>query len=295
MNKILVIGKTGMLGHVVYRYFEKKGYTVEGTSRDKNSKFYYDVLEDYKTIKNILSMYQPDAVINCIGILNKDAENNPDKAILINSFIPHYLDKLSKEYNFKLVHISTDCVFSGKLGKYDENSIKDAYTIYGKSKALGEIVNDRNVTLRTSIIGPDMNKNGIGLFQWFMNQEGNINGYDKAIWTGVTTIELAKQIEVALKNNLSGLYHVINDKTINKYDLLCLIKNVFDKDITINKDSSYVCDKSLIRNRTDFKFNVPSYEEMIKEMKEWIIDNSDIYNDEYVKGKKYESNDNCGH
>lgn len=286
MNRILIIGKTGMLGHVVFRYFEKKGYIVEGTSRNKTNEFYYDVLENYKDIVKIIEKFKPDAVVNCIGVLNKDAEENPDKAILINSFIPHYLDRLSNEYNFKLVHVSTDCVFSGRLGKYDEKSIKDAYSVYGQSKALGEIDNDRNITLRTSIIGPDMNKNGIGLFKWFMSQEGQISGYDRAIWTGVTTIELAKQIEVALKNDLSGLYHVINDKTISKYDLLCLIKKVFEKDILINRDSSYVSDKSLVRNRCDFKFDVPSYEVMIEEMKDWIVDNNDIYKDEYVKGKR---------
>ncbi len=277
MKKILVIGKTGMLGHVVFKYFESKDYIVAGTSRKEKDNFYFDVLDNYKAIENIISEFQPNVIINCIGVLNKDAEANPAKAILINSFFPHYLDNLSKTYNYKLVHISTDCVFSGKQGNYNENSVKDAYSIYGQSKALGEVVNDRNVTLRTSIIGPDMNSNGIGLFHWFMNQTGEIKGYDKVIWTGVTTLELAKQIEVAINNDLVGLYHVVNSEKIDKYSLLSLIKDVFNKDINIIPDSSVISDKSLIITRNDFKFNVPSYEVMIKEMKEWILENKDLY------------------
>ena len=277
MKKILVIGKTGMLGHVVFKYFESKDYIVAGTSRKEKDNFYFDVLDNYKAIENIISEFQPNVIINCIGILNKDAETNPAKAILINSFFPHYLDNLSKTYNYKLVHISTDCVFSGKQGNYNENSVKDAYSIYGQSKALGEVVNDRNVTLRTSIIGPDMNSKGIGLFHWFMNQTGEIKGYDKVIWTGVTTLELSKQIEVAINNDLTGLYHVINSEKIDKYSLLSLIKKVFNKNINIIPDSSVVSDKSLVITRNDFKFNVPSYEVMIKEMKEWILENKDLY------------------
>lgn len=284
MKKILIIGETGMLGHIVYRYFKNKNYNVCGTSRDKLNSYYLDILDDYKRIDTILETGKFDVVINCIGILNKDAENNPDKAILINSFFPHYLDKLSSKYNFKLIHISTDCVFNGKLGEYKEDSIKDATTIYGRSKALGEVINDKNITLRTSIIGPDMNPNGIGLFKWFMNQTGSINGFDKVIWTGVTTLELAKQIEVAINNNICGLFHVVNGSKIDKYSLLNLIKKEFDKDITINKDSSYVSDKSLIVTRKDFVFKVSSYEEMIKEMKKWIIENNDLYKGEYTKG-----------
>lgn len=286
MKKVLVIGKTGMLGHVVYRYFEKKDYIVCGTSRDRMSAYYLDVLDNYKQIEDILENGNFDVVINCIGVLNRDAEENPDKAILINSFFPHYLDKLSKKNGFKLVHISTDCVFNGKLGEYSEDSIKDATSIYGKSKALGEINNDRNVTLRTSIIGPDMNPKGIGLFKWFMGQSGSVNGFDKVIWTGVTTIELAKQIEVAINNNLCGLFHVVNGSKIDKYSLLNLIKEEFGKEIDINRDSEYVSDKSLIVTRDDFVFDVSSYEKMIKEMKDWIIENSDIYKDEYTKGLK---------
>ena len=276
--KILVLGKTGMLGHVVTKYLEEKKYNVYATNRREKGLLYFNPLEDIKKIENIINEIKPNIIINCIGILNKEAEENTSKAILINSYLPNYLDDLSKMYKFKLIHISTDCVFSGKTGNYTENSVKDAYTIYGQTKALGEINNNNNLTLRTSIIGPDFNPNAIGLFSWFMKQTHEINGYTNAIWTGLTTIELAKQIEQAIKHDLSGLYNVVNGKTISKYELLTLIKEEFNKDIIIHKDDSYVCDKSLIITRNDYIFNIPSYRDMIKEMHEWIKKYKDIYN-----------------
>lgn len=276
MNKILIIGENGMLGHVVKHYFEKENYDVYATSRKKESNFFFDAEKNIYEIENIINKINPDIIINCIGILNKKAEERKDLAILINSYLPHYLDELSKKYNFKFIHISTDCVFEGSLGNYAENSPKDAKSFYGKTKALGEIENDRSVTLRTSIIGPDKNSNGIGLFKWFMDSTDEVKGYTKAIWTGVTTIELAKQIKVTIDNNLTGLYHVINGEKIDKYSLLMLIKEVFNKEIIIIPDDSYVCDKSLIVKNEDFKFSVPSYKTMIEEMKDWIIENENM-------------------
>src|SRR5699024_5151046 len=133
-----------------------------------------------------------DAIINAVGILNKDAEENKSHAVLLNSYLPHYISNLTKDMNTKVIHMSTDCVFSGKVGSYKEDSLRDGQTFYDRSKALGELENDKDLTFRNSIIGPDMNKNGIGLFNWFMKQNGYIKGFNKAIWTGVTTLTLAK-------------------------------------------------------------------------------------------------------
>jgi dTDP-4-dehydrorhamnose reductase len=220
----------------------------------------------------------PDAVVNCIGILNKVAEDNHALAVMVNSYLPNYLDKLCKDKKVKFVHISTDCVFDGKSGEYTENSFKDATSYYGLSKSLGEINNDTNVTLRTSIVGPDINIHGIGLFQWFMNQENEANGFDKVIWTGVTTVELAKAIDKAIQNNLTGLRHVVNNGKIDKYSLLELFKKYFNKDIEIKRKSDYKSDKSLIRS-TDFDFGIPSYELMIKEMSEWVKKHNNLYSE----------------
>lgn len=278
MKKVLVIGSTGMLGHVVKKYLIDKKYDVYETTRNQTNKYYFDALENIKKIEEIIDSIKPDFVVNCIGILNKKAEDYPSQAILVNSYFPHYLDEMSEKYNYKLIHISTDCVFSGHDGgSYKEDSPKTATTVYGTSKALGEINNNRSLTLRTSIIGPDTNPNGIGLFEWFMKQKDEVHGFRKAFWSGVTTIELAKQIEIAMNSNLTGLYHITNGQKINKYDLLTIIKDVFDKDIKIIPDDNYSCDKSLVVTREDYKFNIPSYHQMIVEMKEWIENNKDIY------------------
>ena len=247
--KVLVLGERGMLGHVVKSHFQEGGHEVRGTSRSADS--------DYR--------FAPDAVVNCIGILNKTAEEDKPLAVMANSYLPHYADKLCRKIGAKFVHISTDCVFDGKHGAYTEESFKDATSFYGQSKSLGEVSGESSVTLRTSIVGPDLNPDGIGLFQWFMNQQGSTGGFDKVTWTGVTTIELAKAIEKAIENDLTGIRHVVNNETIDKYSLLNLFKKHFNKDITIERKSDYVSDKSLIRT-TDFDFEVPSYDDMIKEM-----------------------------
>ena len=274
--KILVLGKNGMLGHVVYNYFKELGNDVEGTVSHGEG-LIYDANNNQESLEEIIKKVKPNVVINCIGILNKVAEDNKNLAVKLNSLLPHYVDSLSEKYGFKFIHVSTDCVFEGTKGKYDETSIPDATSFYGRSKALGEIKNNNNVTLRTSIVGPDNNPNGIGLFEWFIKQNGIINGYSKVIWTGVTTIELAKAMEKAIENNLNGLHHVVNNDFISKSELLKLFKKEFKKNIEIEENSSVVSEKTLIRTDKSFDFNVPSYEEMVHEMKEWVVRHKELY------------------
>lgn len=276
--KALVLGAEGMLGHVVQLHFKEKGYEVSGTSRTDGADYVFDVMQNVSELKPILDDFAPDAVVNCIGVLNKVAEDDHPLAVMANSYLPHYADELCRAKGIKFVHISTDCVFDGKKGEYTEDSFKDATSFYGQSKSLGEVNNDKNVTLRTSIIGPDKNSYGIGLFQWFMNQEGETNGFDKVVWTGVTTVELAKCIEKAIQHDLTGLRHVVNNEKIDKHNLLTLIKNSFNKAIEIKRKSDYVSDKSLIRT-TDFDFEVPSYEQMVEEMAAWVTKHEALYSE----------------
>lgn len=284
--RILIIGSDGMLGHVVKTYFEEKGHEVVCTTRkDKGSNLYFDITNSVTGIDKVVADVKPDVLINCIGILNKSAEENKALAILINSYLPHYLDELSAKAGFKLIHVSTDCVFDGEVGGYDENALPNAKDTYGKSKALGEVRNDRSVTLRTSIVGPDMNENGIGLFKWFMSQSAPVGGYDKVIWTGVTTMWFAKCMEMAIENNLVGLHHCVNNETIPKYDLLVLFKKYFDKDIEINHNTEAVSKKTLVRTDASFDFGIPSYDQMVKEMREWVIEHKDMYPD-LISGMK---------
>ncbi|MBP7820391.1 MAG: SDR family oxidoreductase [Candidatus Methanofastidiosum sp.] len=278
--KILILGSDGMLGHVVKTYFEERGHEIVCTNRnDKESNLYFDITNSVSGIDKIVENVKPEVLINCIGILNKVAEEHKALAILINSYLPHYLDELSAKAGFKLIHVSTDCVFDGKVGGYDEHSIPNETNMYGRSKALGEVINDRSVTLRTSIVGPDINKNGVGLFQWFMTQEGEVGGYDNVIWTGVTTMWFARCMEIAIEKNLTGLHHCVNNETISKYDLITLFKKYFDKDIIINHNPDVVSKKTLVRTDASFDFGIPSYEQMVKEMREWVIEHKEMYPD----------------
>lgn len=278
--KILVLGSTGMAGHTISLYFKEKGHDVVSYSR---SPFLYckniigDVF-DTEHFKSILLEGNYDAVINCIGILNQDAENNPSNAVYLNSFLPHLIASTLKDTDTKLIHMSTDCVFEGNSGPYFENSLCNGRTFYDRTKALGEVDDIKNLTFRNSIIGPDMNENGIGLFNWFMKQKGVIHGYTGAIWTGVTTLTLAKAMEKAIEENLCGLYNLVNNESISKYELLNLFNTYFRKNqITIEKEENVQLDKSLINTRKDFSFEVPSYEQMVKEMKEWVKTHKSLY------------------
>lgn len=278
--KFFVLGATGMVGHAISLYLQEQGHQVITFTRTPfllTENIVGDAC-DSKQIKDLINKYQFDAVINCIGILNQNAEVNKQEAVFINSYIPHYLAYITHGTNTKVIHLSTDCVFSGQNGNYHENSLKDGVTFYDRSKALGEIDNKKDITFRNSIIGPDMKENGIGLFNWFVKQNGDIAGYSRAIWTGVTTLVLAKAIEKATKDSLVGLYNLVNNSKISKYELLMLFNQYFkNNQLTINKCESVIVDKSLINNRTDFNFVVPSYVDMVIEMKEWIIKHKELY------------------
>lgn len=278
--KFLVLGATGMAGHTISIYLNEQRHDVTTFTRRpfKFSKNIIGDINDLKSLEDTIREGKFDAVINCIGILNSDAEKNKHNAVFLNSYLPHYLSNISKDLKTKIIHMSTDCVFSGKDGNYHEDSFKDGEIFYDRSKALGEIDNNKDLTFRNSIIGPDMNENGIGLFNWFMKQSGEISGYTKAIWTGVTTLTLAKAMEKAAHDNIVGLYNLVNNDTINKYEMLKLFNEYFKNgQLSIKQSENLILDKSLINNRTDFDFSVPTYEDMIIEMKEWIYSHRELY------------------
>ena len=261
-----------MAGHVVTRYLESlKKYNIINVSRSRlDDKTIIVDVKNKKLVKTILINEKPDIVVNCIGLLIKASEEHPDLAIYLNSYFPYYLEKLGKIYNFKLIHLSTDCVFSGEKGNYSETDFKDGRDFYARTKALGEVINDKDLTFRTSIIGPELKKNGTGLFHWFMTQYGKVYGYTKVFWTGVTTLELAKAIDNAIDQDISSLYQLVPEKKISKYDLLNLIKEVWAKPIEILKDGRIVNDKSLFNNRKDFDYKISDYRTMLVELFEWM-------------------------
>lgn len=278
-KKILLFGATGMAGHLAFLYLKSlERYEIQDvvfrTPFTKDSVIIN--VTDRNAVAHLVRMHNPDIILNCIGVLIKGSKDDPENAIYINAYFPHQLKSLADEIGAKLIHISTDCVFSGKKGNYSEEDFRDADDVYGRSKALGEIINNKDLTLRTSIIGPEIKKNGEGLFHWFMHQSDAVNGFKTAIWGGVTTLELAKAIDYSIQNDCKGLIHLSNGEGISKYDLLSMFKEIWNKNIQIIPFNGNGINKSIAKsNRIDYL--IPSYRKMLEEQKEWMDNNKGIY------------------
>lgn len=278
--KFLVLGCNGMAGHTISLYLKEQGHDVLGFDR-RPSNLIDSIIGDATNadfLKDLIGVNKFDSIINCIGLLNQFAENNKASAVYLNSYLPHLLAELTDNTDTQIIHLSTDCVFSGKRGQYTECDFKDGDTFYDRSKALGELDDDKNITLRNSIVGPDINPNGIGLFNWFMQQKGEINGFTKAMWTGQTTLQLAKTMEAAAEVKAHGLYNTVPDSSISKFDLLGLFNNhIRVEKVTINPVDNFVADKSLKRTRWEFDYKVPDYETMVIELGEWVRAHKKLY------------------
>ncbi len=271
--KILILGSRGMAGHTICDYLKSLNKYEIVTVARTNADYNFDIIENPQNILDIIKDNQYDIIINCIGLLVKASENCPAEAIYVNSYFPHLLEEITKDTQTKIIHLSTDCVFDGRYGDYKENETVTETNMYGRTKSMGELNNSKNLTLRLSIIGDEEKSNGVGLFEWFMRQKGDIKGYSNVLWNGITCLELAKQIDkiINLPNSLTGLYHLAPSFNITKYDLLCLIKEIFEKEIAVGSDPTVIQDKTLHNSRT-FEYNplIPSYEQQLTEMKEWL-------------------------
>lgn len=278
--KFLVLGCNGMAGHTISLYLKEQGHDVFGFDRGE-SKYIKNAAGDARDIDFVRKLIvdgKYDTVINCIGILNQFAEENKSLATFLNAYFPHFLAEVTDGTDTQVIHMSTDCVFSGKRGEYTEDDFRDGETFYDRSKALGELEDGKNITLRNSIVGPDINPNGIGLMNWFMKQSSPINGFTKAMWTGQTTLQLAKTMEVAAKERASGLYNTVPDHSISKYDLLRLFNKYLRNDsIQISPVGGINADKSLKRTRFEFSYLIPDYEVMVAELADWVIRHKDMY------------------
>lgn len=278
--KFFILGCNGMAGHTISLYLKERGHEVFGFDR-MPSQFIKSIAGDARDtehLRKVISEGHFDTIINCIGILNQFAEQNKALASFLNSYFPHFLAETTLGTDTQVIHMSTDCVFSGKKGQYVEDDFRDGETFYDRSKALGELEDDKNITLRNSIVGPDINPNGIGLLNWFMQQHGNINGFTKAMWTGQTTLQLAKTMEVAARERAHGLYNTVPSASISKYDLLRLFnKYLRDDTLTIYPVDGINADKSLRRTRFEFDYLIPDYETMVAELADWIIRHKALY------------------
>ena len=282
MNKIklILLGSTGLIGHRIYLYLKKyKEYEIINIAfkRVLNENTINIDLRDFNLLNNLIKKEKPDYIINAAGLLIADSDNDKFSAITLNSLLPNWLMKNSILYNYKLIHISTDCVFSGKYGNYNENDIPDGISIYSKTKSLGEIFSNNHVTIRTSVIGPEIDTKGGELFNWFMNQKEGIKGYTKSIWSGITTIELAKCLKIIIDNKITGLYHLTNGLPISKYDLLSKLNNYRQIPLDIIKIDGIVTNKSFIDTRTLLNYQIPDYDLMILDMITDIHNFPDLY------------------
>ena len=275
-----ILGCNGMAGHIISMFLKEQGHSVLGFARSK-SKYVESIVGDAfdtELLRKIIIENEFDVVVNCIGMLNQFAEQDKASASFLNSYLPHFLAKITTDSVTQIIHISTDCVFSGKQGSYTEDAFCDGETFYDRSKALGELVDSKNLTLRNSIVGLDINPKGIGLLNWFMQQNGEINGFTKSIWTGQTTLQLAKTIEKAALEKAHGLYNAVPDHSISKYELVKLFNHYLKADtLKINPVEGLLADKSLIRTKYEFDYLIPNYEIMVAELAEWMINHKDMY------------------
>ncbi|GGL48884.1 dTDP-4-dehydrorhamnose reductase family protein [Sporolactobacillus putidus] len=280
--KLLIFGGEGITGHILTSYFsEFPNFTVFYTSRDINDdKSIYLNLPDTIKAEEIIEAIRPDVVINCIEMTRNKAEKNPFLAFQINGLFPHQLAKLIERQQGKLIHLSTDCVFSGNKGDYSEKDIADGTSVYAKSKLLGEITDNKHLTIRTSVIGPELNPDSPRLFSRFMKKHtGEIKGYEKLLWNGITTLELAKAIKVLIDNEVTGLYHLGSSYKISEKKLLELMKRIFSKNnVTISPDFGVTLDRSIKNTRTDFEYFIPPYDSMLEELKKWMANHPSIRN-----------------
>jgi len=283
MSRVIVFGSNGMAGHVVARYLEEQGHEVVRVARDQ-----LDVEKRWQ-VTDFFSreQSQTDFVVNCIGLLVKDCIDRPDRAVLINSWWPHFLEQQYKDKHTRVIHLSTDCVFDGTTGKYKEKDFPAETNAYGRSKSLGEINNAKDATFRMSIIGPEL-KNGTGLFNWiYNNPEQELPGWDNAWWNGITTLQLAKIIhQHIVKPRITGVYHVVNNNArINKFGLLYKINDIWNLGKTIKQMAApKEVDKTLIDTRAEIKFGIGNYDEQLQELHNWYfkpvpIDACDSSND----------------
>lgn len=273
--KIIVLGSAGMAGHIITKYLKLQNFDVITVAKSDA-----DYLLNVENILEVHSFFDnmPDCdfVINCIGLLVKDSIDNPARADVINSWFPLFVEHKLKDKPTKLIHLSTDCVFDGATGNYIETATHTEVNAYGLSKSHGEINNTKDITFRTSIIGPELKISGTGLFNWIVNTtDKTINGWDNVLWNGITTLQLAKCIVQYIQNpSISGVYHLVsNNDNIDKYNLLIKINKIFHLKKNIVQTSHIKSiNKILVNTRTDFNFDIADYDTQLKELRKFIND-----------------------
>jgi dTDP-4-dehydrorhamnose reductase len=280
--KVLILGGQGMLGHKVFQTLSRRLETYASFRHINDcwnnsviySNFSHTIngvdVRHFDTVVSLLAKVQPDIVINCIGVIKQlEVGKDPVLSLELNALFPHRLAQLCQAARARLIHFSTDCVFSGNKGRYSESDRPDPVDLYGRTKLLGELNQPGCLTLRTSVIGRDLTKR-VGLLEWFIsNRNGRVKGFTRAIYTGLTTQALSEILyRVIVKlPELEGLYHVAS-QPISKYDLLWKINNQMNLNIEIVSEDNFTCDRSLLATRFMEKTGLvlPSWDEMVSEL-----------------------------
>ncbi len=293
--RILIFGGNGMIGHKMHQIISEKHSDTWVTLRNSLDNYKFSTiyksekvldkidLSDFSTLKSKLDNISPDVLINASGVtIRRGVNNNITNSIILNSALPHFLNEWVVLNRKRLIHFSTDCVFSGKKGDYNETDFKDAFDLYGLTKSLGEVFDSKNtLTLRGSMIGREL-ENKTELLEWFLKQgHHHLKGFSKVLYSGITNIRMAKIVLNIIENYpiMYGLYN-ISSQPISKYTLLKLFNKAFDVNAEIEMENTYESNKNLISNRifNELKIEQPNWNELVNELKIDSLKNSNIYN-----------------
>ena len=270
MQKISILGIDNMLGHLLLKNFQLcKDYQITGFKQK-------ECLLLRSSLPENIDQTKPDVIINTLRITVQESKRSPEQALLVNTYIPKILEKYFFNTKIKIIQLSTDCVFSGEKGNYKEDDIPESKSVYGLSKFSGEIINKKDITIRTSYIGPCTKNKKEELFDWILNQTGLLHGYKNAYWNGVTTLELSHFIKRVIADDICGLYHLCSEKKISKYNLILIIKKMWSLNkIELEEKTIKKIDRSLIDSRKLYK--VSNYDLMFKDLYEYMSLNKKLY------------------
>ena len=279
MKKVLILGSSGMLGHATLLYLQNQGYDVEGVSLSGqfgNNSHKFDLLEQ-ANMCSFFELRSYDVIVNCVALLVKESAENKASAVYLNSYLPHFLASRFEKVDTKIIQVSTDGVFEGGKAPYQEDDISDVSNYYGRTKYIGELINSKDLTVRSAFWGPDIKLESESLFNWMMKQSGELQGYSDHIFNGVSSLEFAKFVNIAIREDISGLYHLIADNFISKHDFLKKGIDCFDVDCSVESVKVGEVSRVLVNTRNDVPYKAVSYDKMLEDVKSWINAHPNLY------------------
>lgn len=279
MKKVLILGSSGMLGHVAMLRLEELGYQVWGISKSRQFGKRTILLDLGSTedFNDFLKENEFDVIVNAAALLVSQSEQYKAAAVCLNSYLPNFLEERFRCTATKIIHVSTDGVFSGKRAPYFESSVHDSEHFYGRTKSLGEIKNDKDLTVRSAFWGPELDDGRNSLLQWILYQNNTVRGFINHIFNGVSSLFFANFLFEAIQHNLTGVVHLVAKYPISKYDFLLSVKEIFDLKNEIIPIEAQAVDRTLVNSRSDIFNEKADYREMLEACKEWILNRQELY------------------